>query len=494
MKKNVVIVKTDKYEYYKDAPFRPSSKYPEYIWTNDLSTTDNNIYEMVREGFYLSKYDINNYGTDKWNPLGEFISYGDSVLIKPNMVMDENHIKENGTDCLFTHPSLVATVVDYVIIALKGKGKIVVGDAPMQECDFEALINNSGYNKLIDFYREKLNGTDIIIELADFRGLKSERINGVNHSFECNVKGSIIDLKDESEFAGESKNFYENMRITNYDPALLKQHHNANKNEYFVNDYVLKADVIINMPKPKTHRKAGVTISMKNLVGINCRKEYLPHHANGALKDGGDEYLNRSFLKHTLDKICDKRNYYAQTKKAYKRVWLLNKLYRIVYELIKLTAKDDYYEGSWYGNDTISRTIVDLNKILFYVDKNGIIQNDKQRNYLIIADMIISGEKEGPVAPSPKNVGVIAMGDDPVCFDEAILELMGAKVEYIHTISHARNPKGTIRITEQNSFPFLISNDIRWNKKCLNQLEYNDLLHFVPTSGWKEAFKRQKNN
>ena len=100
---------------------------------------------------------------------------------------------------------------------------------------------------------------------------------------------------------GGGEYFYDNMRITNYDPAYLKQHHNADKHEYFINSDVLNADVVINMPKPKTHRKAGVTISMKNLVGINCRKEYLPHHTNGSKEEGGDEYLHRSYLKKWMD-------------------------------------------------------------------------------------------------------------------------------------------------------------------------------------------------
>jgi uncharacterized protein (DUF362 family) len=30
----------------------------------------------------------------------------------------------------------------------------------------------------------------------------------------------------------------------------------------------LQADVFINLPKPKTHKRAGITGAMKNLVGI----------------------------------------------------------------------------------------------------------------------------------------------------------------------------------------------------------------------------------
>lgn len=493
MKKNVVIIKSDQYAYMKYAPFRPDKKYPEYLWGGDILSNENNIYKMVREAFYLAGYDAENYNKKSWNPLGGLISKGDCVLVKPNMVMHENAVKENGTDCLYTQPSVVAAVIDYIVIALEGHGKIIVGDAPMQSCDFEKLAECSGYNLLINFYKQRLKDKDIKIEFIDFRGLKSKSVRGVIHAVETQVKGKVIDLGNESEFSGETEYFYKNMRITNYDPALLKSHHNQVKNEYFVSEYMLSADVIINMPKPKTHRKAGITASMKNMVGISCRKEYLPHHTNGSIKEEGDEYLNRSILKKILNIICDKRNYYAQTQKAYKKAWLLKIGIRSISIMIKILSEDNYMEGNWYGNDTISRTIVDLNKIILYADKSGTIQKEKQRKYIIIADMIISGEQEGPLAPMPKDIGIIALGEDMVCFDEVISELMGAKRKFIHTLERARNPRGEIKITESDSFPFLISNDIRWNKKTLQELERKDLLYFVPANGWEEVFKTKHN-
>lgn len=51
------------------------------------------------------------------------------------------------------------------------------------------------------------------------------------------------------------------------------------------------------MPKPKAHRKAGITGAMENLVGINGSKDWLPHHRRGSKFDRGDEYLNRNLFK-----------------------------------------------------------------------------------------------------------------------------------------------------------------------------------------------------
>lgn len=487
IEKKVALIKTSKCYYPIENNFRPSIAFPEYPFI-ELSKTENHVYEMIREGFRMMGYDIENYGSVNWNPLGDLIKPGDKVLIKPNMVMDKNRNVSGNTDCLYTQPSLVAAVIDYVIIALKGYGSIIVGDAPVQECNFKNLIKMSGYEDLIEYYRKKLYDSQIIIELHDFRGLFSKTINGINHTSVRDVSSTTIDLAEESEFSDQSAKYFEKMRITNYDPALLKKHHNQNKHEYLINDNVLIADVVINMPKPKTHRKAGVTISLKNIVGINTRKEYLPHHVIGSIEEGGDEYQEKSILKEIRDKLLDKRNYYAQTAKRYNTAKFFAHTAGIINRTIKFENKDEYLDGSWYGNDTISKTIIDLNKILFYSDKMGVLQEKKQRKYLIIADMIISGEKEGPLAPLPKDVGIIAIGEDPVCFDEVILKLMGAKKEYIHTIEHARNVVGNYILTEGDSYPYLLSNKKEWNKKKIEEISDDSLLYFVPTSGWKEAF------
>ena len=497
MESNIVIIKEDYYQYHKCSPFRPSKKYPETPF-DELSSEPNIVYQMVRDGFHLMGYDTIHYNTKDWNPLGDVITPGNTVVLKPNMVMDVNHIKEEGTDCLYTQPSVVAAVLDFVVIALRGNGKIIVGDAPMQECKFDKLVKESGYASLIDYLNNKLTGTEITISLVDFRELRSENKNGIHYSttekYHYSGCGAIIvDLGNDSEFAGESKYAYDNIRITNYDPALLKTHHNAFVNEYKVSKEILSADVIINMPKPKVHRKGGVTIALKNFVGINCRKEYLPHHTNGSKEEGGDEYLYSSCSKRLYNFFLDKRNHHMQTTKNYKKAKFYKLLLKFTSIFVHLSRKDSFSEGSWYGNDTISRTLIDLNKILLYANKDGIMQSNRQRKVLIVADMIISGEKEGPVAPSPKNVGIIAMGEDPVCFDEVIATLMGAKLNYIHTITRARNLKGKYSFTEKESIPFITSNVDRYNNKTIYQLSDKDLLYFIPTTGWEKAFKNTYN-
>lgn len=466
----------------KENKFRPSQVYPEYPYKQDISMEQNDVYEAVRNSLNLLEMDVEHFGTSEWNPLGELISPGDKVLIKPNMVMDFNASGES-CDCLYTQPGVVAAIIDYVVIALKGQGQIVVGDAPMQECKFEKLIDESGYQEMIDYYSDK--GVDI--KLVDFRELKTEVHMGARYQkISSDSRGTVIDLKDESEFNVYSAEQLERIRITNYTPERLISHHQPGKHEYYVSDYVLEADVVINISKPKTHRKAGVTIALKNLVGINVRKEYLPHHTKGSMDEKGDEYKKKSLLRHISSYMYDKKNFYEANEKYIRSRFC----YTIAYALKVLThyVYRDEMEGSWYGNHTISKTIVDLNKILLYADKEGKLHNQVQRKVLNVGDMIISGEKEGPVAPSPKPLGVIAMGINSVNFDKIVGTMMGADMSKLPVMQNAEKPQGKLSIKLQDE-PCIISNDNKINGKIASELKKNDKWNFISTRGWRELFK-----
>lgn len=473
----VAIIKSNSYEYPdRITLFRPGQKYPEYPF--DETSDFNLVYDQVRESFHLLEYDHANYGTKAWNPLGEFIQPSNTVLIKPNLVMESNQIEENGTDCLYTNPSVVAAVIDYVIIALKGEGKIIVGDAPMQECKFDILLDESGYSKLIEWYKNK----GINIDIVDFRELTSEVVNGIHiQRVRDDADGKVIDLGMESEFSNVDHLLYDKLRVTNYDPDILIKHHSKEKNEYYVSNYILAADTIINMPKPKSHRKAGVTIALKNFVGVNVRKEYLPHHTMGSTQEGGDEYLKKDIIHSMYAGLLDKRN-----RESYHNNRIKAQFYRLLSAGVHfLHPHKDYDEGSWYGNHTISKTIVDLNKIVMYADMNGVMQKQPARSILIVADMIISGEKEGPVMPSKKNVGIIAVGDNPVCFDEVIATIMGFNYKKIPSIVNAREFVGKYKLCSDELKSLIISNDEKYNGKRCEEIDVKDTMKFEPTFGWK---------
>lgn len=485
--KRVVVYQTANYSYPKiETALHSSGCYPEFSTELEKLEVDS-VYDSVRNCLHLLGLDASNFGRQEWNPLSDWgIRPGCSVLIKPNLVMHHNPVEGQGTECLFTQPSVVVPVIDYVALALQGRGKIVIGDAPMQECDFEQLISESGYVAMIRHYKEKFekefNG-ELQIELADFRQLRSKPVGLLRKAvIDQSKQGVVVDLGQKSSFCSADSKSLQRFRITNYDPRILITHHTETKHEYMISRYALEADFIINMPKPKTHRKAGVTISLKNLVGINARKEYLPHHTLGAIGDGGDEYEKSSKLHALRSAIIDKRNAHMFEKKYY-IARTENLLIRILTKTIRiLQGKNFYEEGSWYGNHTISRTINDLNEILLYANKKGIICDHKRRKILTIADMIISGEKEGPVLPSKKPVGIIAAGFNSVLFDETVSTLMGFDFRKIPTIVLALKNKRLLDGTDIT--PEIISNNQSWNGKSLFQIDKKETLHYCPTAGW----------
>lgn len=456
------------------------------------------VQKAVEEAFCMMGYDAEHIGKPEWNPLGEIIRPGDKVLIKPNMVMHRNYNLHGGIECLFTQSSVVEAVLKYVVRALGGSegGQVIVADAPMQACDFDQLITEFGYQEMIDNYQRQY--PEINFKLKDLRGIKSVWKNGFYRYHENpNVEQMVVRLDANSEFANLPPERIAAMRVTDYDPDIMLQHHNAERHEYAVAKDILDADVIINMPKPKTHRKAGITSALKNLVGMCVRKEYLPHHTNGeyteeSSKEGGDAYKNRTVFRRVQDYLLDYKNRCAQTYNWPKLAWLLQQLLRANNLFARFLCEEEFSEGNWYGNHTISKTITDLNKIVFYAKKNGEMSPDgkkKVRRYLIVADMIVAGDGEGPLSPSPNPLGIIGVADNPVCFDEVIATLYGAKMEYMHTINQARSTSdGKYPLVNNEEKACIKSNVHAWNGKKCQDIKLKDKLLVTPTTGWREAF------
>ena len=479
---NVSVVKIPQSTYpNKQGLFRPHIKYPEYLW-DEIAGHENYAYEGVRQALYLMKLDIANYGTDKWNPFGQIVSQGDTVLIKPNMVLECNKSETGDERSLYTHPSIVAAVIDYVLIALGKNGRIIVGDAPVQECNFEKLIAESGYSDLISFYK----GKGIDIDIVDFRELKSVVKNGMHVStINDSARGTVIDLAHDSDFFGECKRNIKNMRITNYDPGIMQRHHNEEKHEYYISDYALQADVIINIPKPKCHRKAGMTAALKNFVGLNVRKEFLPHHTKGAKCNGGDEYDEGSVIHSLRSMFFDVKNTYEKRNNR-PVVFFCRILIKLCSIALKLNKKQKYEEGSWYGNTTISRTVADINRIICYADKTGKMMKLKQRNIFVIGDMIISGEGEGPLLPTNKEIGVIVAGDNLIGIDKAVATIMGFDWNKIPTIVNAEKHREKYNLCDERTDPILASNVGVFNGKTAEEIAPSDTYQFKASSGWSK--------
>ena len=190
---------------------------------------------------------------------------------------------------------------------------------------------------------------------------------------------------------------------------------------------------MINLPKLKTHKKAGVTCALKNLIGINGNKEFLPHHRVGGAASGGDCYPQRSAVKRALEYIADRRNQTASRAAA--TLWYATTL--ALTRILKVKGDRLGFEGSWSGNDTIWRTCLDLNRILVFGRADGTMADTPQRRVIHLVDGIVAGHADGPLAPQALPLGVLMGGTNAAAVDWIAAHLLAYDVERIPIVREA---------------------------------------------------------
>ena len=367
-------------------------------------------------------------------PLGKKIEPGAKVVVKPNWVMHEN-AGPWGMAPLLTHQSIVQAATEAALNA--GAGEVVVGDAPIQSCDFDLLLKNTG----LDRWSSQLASREPRFKgIRDFRRTLARFVDGVR-IVEENVQSEenfvLFDLGSESllePITDKSQSF----RVTCYDPRLMAKTHAPGCHRYLIAREILEAHVIVNLPKLKTHQKAGITCALKNLIGINGNKEYLPHHRIGGFDLGGDCYPGGSDLKRALEFVHDRQN--MTKSQTAGRMWrtAANQIYR----LLRLQGDRFGIEGSWSGNDTIWRTCLDLNRILLYGTPQGTMSDDVQRRVIHITDAIVAGQGNGPLSPEPLPMGLLLASENAAAMDFVGAHLLGYPPENIPIV---REALGTFR-------------------------------------------------
>lgn len=461
-----------------DVPFRPHVRYPEFEGRVPLGEEPNQIYSLCRTLFIGLGLDKDNFGSSEWNPLGDIVKPGMKVLLKPNLVR-HLHMRGGVYQSVVTHASVVRCLLDFVALALNGIGEIVVGDAPVQGADFARILSRTGLQEVCNDVEKSWN---ISVKIVDFR-LTSVELDERHREISNNkLSGDLagycaVDLAQKSllvPLAGQCDRF----RVTNYDCQEMSIHHNHEVNEYLVPKSVLSADVVINLPKLKTHRKVGLTAALKNLVGINGHKDWLPHHREGAVTEGGDEYLRPSVIKKLKSNLEEQMLH--QSKLTHK---ISSVSVKILKKMSSLVGDDPYEEGSWHGNDTVWRMVLDLNRLLLYADKNGVLQNKPQRKCLTIVDAILAGEGEGPMEPDPVDCSMLVCGSSSLAVDYALAELVGFDYKKIPLIINGF----TIQDFPLVKFSPKDVNVIKLSVDTLGHVKNNSEISFkfTPPSGWK---------
>ena len=423
--------------------------------------------------FQTWRLDPDHYGTSAWNPLAALIPAGSRIVVKPNWVFHENQ-SGAGLECLITHSSIIEALVKYV--SLTNPAQLVIGDAPLQGCDFDRLCKEAGIEQVADRLRQR----GLQLSIADFRRTilagnavdrqRSEGVRDLDHFVSFDLKKDSL-LESLAEDASK-------FRVTMYNPELLQRTHAAGRHQYLIAKEVIAANVVINLPKLKSHKKSCVTGALKNLIGINGNKEYLPHHRKGGSESGGDCYVGRAGWKRATEDLLDAANRRPAGTMQSAFAWMAGTAERIA---VKLGA-DENLEGSWYGNDTIWRTCLDLQRILRYGRPDGSLAPNPQRTVISITDAIIGGEGEGPLANTPVPSGFVTGALNAPAAEWVHARLMGFDPMKIPLIREAFG-QFAYRLTDFS--PDSIRVWIAETEKLAGDIRPFEGRNFSPPRGWR---------
>ena len=422
----------------------------------------------------------------------DFIRPSDRVILKPNWVKehDERHPGPDQWEHVVTHPHVIEAVIRWVAPQLKGNGSITVCDAPQTDSSFSTIRRYCDLDAMIERCRKDFPGTRI--ELLDLRPEEWHAVDGVTVSktvLPGDPLGSThVRLNADSEFVGYKG--CGQLYGASFDMAETNAKHAGEVHEYLLCRTPMDADVFINIPKLKTHKKVGITCALKNLVGINANKNWLPHHTEGTPDRGGDQFpaaTTKAKLEHS---------WMGTAKRLVKGNGLLSRLFVPLKKLARLYFGDTQKvvrSGNWHGNDTCWRMVLDLNKCLFTRQGDGGPRTRPLR-YLAVVDGIIAGEGNGPMAPDPKPAGVIIAGSHPLAVDCTAASIMGFNWSKLRMLSGAFAMKRSSFVSFEADSIEVRSNDPSWQGPLKS---IRETFEFRPHFGWAgaiEATPRKVNN
>ena len=381
------------------------------------------------------------------------------IVVKPNWIQQSHESQPEIWEPVITHPTVVLAVIEGLAELMGGVGTISVCDAPHTHADFEVITRRGDLYNQLEVIRGRFRS--LKIEVIDFRREVWLRRKGVIVERSGNpgdLRGYVsVDLSRDSLLYGMGRDccFYG----ADYDTSVVNLHHAGMVHEYLVASTAIGCDLFVNVPKLKTHKKTGITCCLKNLVGINGDKNWLPHHREGTPKVGGDEFPDDRFA-NVLE---------GKAKTIGRRIALAipvigTRLFGMMRGLGQHVLGDSEVvirNGNWSGNDTCWRMALDLNRALLYSNADGTWRDrGPRKRYLAIVDGIIGGEGNGPAAPDAVASGVLIGGTDPAAVDAVACRLMGFNPAEIPIVAHAfdrhRWPIASCRLSEVTA----------WDDRC----------------------------
>ncbi|PIZ16277.1 hypothetical protein COY52_07570, partial [Candidatus Desantisbacteria bacterium CG_4_10_14_0_8_um_filter_48_22] len=308
------------------------------------------------------------------------------ALVNPG---DTVLIKVNLMACTavtYTHPAVVRPVVDMCIAA--GASAVLVGDGSQgcTGCDSAYdIMGKTGYETMMQVLQVRNPG---II-------LRTIGLGDLNH-------WRWIYMGSYSSFAGSG---YSNLDLPNYNNPYFFETDCYGVNPkgqamawYAVSDHELAVPVIINVAKMKCHQGMINTLCIKNHVGST-----MPSTTNWT-------GFTNARLPHTKAGASG------------------NEIY--------------------FGNDIFWRSIADMNKIVLYADRDGILRTSRQRRYFNVVDAVQASEYDNFAWPGKTcwrqcvlagedPAAVDAVGSRVMCYDWKLIPVIhksaGEQVLYIGT-------------------------------------------------------------
>lgn len=387
----------------------------------DINLSQNRTVEYLQK-YYTDRYRLTAIMESVINEDFLQLLRGKKIFIKPNWV--RHSLKLNDDICLRTHDNFVLCFLE--IVLRNGAKSVTIGDSPIQGCDWDKM-HSSSFLCEIKQLSERFN-IDVLIK--DFRKVVfNTDINKIEKERRNNADYLFFDLKERSYLDDISDGRF---RITCYPSDRLNKSHTKGKHIYCIVKEIFESDIVISLPKLKTHQKTGITGALKNIVGINGDKDYLPHHRVGGTKIGGDCYPGNNVLRSVAEFFSDLSN---QFQGDY-RFNLLRKLSNLSW---KLSCPKQVHQlaAGWYGNDTCWRMVADLNHIIRYGTQEGKLSDIPQRCVYSLADGIIGGQGNGPLDPLPLPLGVVCFSNSSPLLDVALCHLMNFDPQKINLIKYA---------------------------------------------------------
>ncbi len=409
------------------------------------------------------------------------IERGDWVVIKPNLIKQSKETDASEWRSVITSPELIRQMCEHVCRQLAGTGRVTICDAPQTDSSFSLIAERLGLYQIAKDCSQKFGVPVAVVDLRNEEWINEGGIIAERKQLGGDPEGNIaFNLRQRSLFYGllGNRRYYG----ADYDARVVNNHHMGEVQEYLLCATPIKADVFINMAKLKTHKKTGVTLTLKNLVGINADKNWLPHHAEGSPETGGDEFPNlpiRRKLERTSVKVA--RNLALHVPGLGPRVaQQMRKAGTAVFG----DGREVIRSGNWYGNDTTWRMVLDLNRCFFYGNGDGSLRKDNRKRCYCLIDGLIGMQGMGPMQGDPVESGVVIGGTDPVAVDTVAARLMGFDWRKIPVLREAWGLT-SLPITSLAPEKIVVHADTHGWGGPFSTFEKGAYFHFEPHFGWR---------